>query len=152
MKMLISLLFVFASGCASIVSHANYPVTIETFPKGKEVSLVDKYGRTMYEGKTPTTLTLPASTGFFGPARYTLSILEEGKPVAKQQFSATLDPWYVGNILFGGLIGLLLVDPATGAMWKLNDHVLIGTNKSRRKVKISDLDKKPWEKEGETVF
>lgn len=32
-----------------------------------------------------------------------------------------MDGWYVGNIIFGGLIGLLLVDPITGAMWKLPD-------------------------------
>jgi hypothetical protein len=27
--------------------------------------------------------------------------------------------WYFGNIIFGGLIGLLAVDPATGAMYTL---------------------------------
>ena len=27
--------------------------------------------------------------------------------------------YYIGNIVFGGLIGLLIVDPATGAMYKL---------------------------------
>jgi hypothetical protein len=25
--------------------------------------------------------------------------------------------WYVGNILFGGLLGFVFIDPATGAMW-----------------------------------
>lgn len=30
-----------------------------------------------------------------------------------------MDGWYWGNILFGGLIGMLAVDPATGAMYKL---------------------------------
>ena len=25
--------------------------------------------------------------------------------------------WYIGNILFGGLIGMIIVDPATGDMW-----------------------------------
>lgn len=28
--------------------------------------------------------------------------------------------WYVGNVVFGGLIGLLIVDPATGAMWGIS--------------------------------
>lgn len=31
-----------------------------------------------------------------------------------------LNGWYMGNIVFGGLIGLLIVDPATGAMYKLD--------------------------------
>ena len=32
---------------------------------------------------------------------------------------SSMDGWYIANILFGGLIGMLAVDPATGAMWKL---------------------------------
>ncbi|HCA7379988.1 TPA: hypothetical protein MX316_006554, partial [Pseudomonas aeruginosa] len=31
--------------------------------------------------------------------------------------------WYWGNILIGGLIGMLIVDPATGAMYSLPDEV-----------------------------
>ena len=34
-----------------------------------------------------------------------------------------MDGWYIGNILFGGLIGMLIVDPATGAMYNLPDRV-----------------------------
>lgn len=31
--------------------------------------------------------------------------------------------WYIGgNLLFGGVIGWLIVDPATGAMWKLDTN------------------------------
>lgn len=30
-----------------------------------------------------------------------------------------MDGWYIGNIFFGGLMGLLVIDPITGAMWKL---------------------------------
>ena len=35
-----------------------------------------------------------------------------------------MDPWYAGNIVFGGIIGAL-VDPAAGAMWKLPKEVNI---------------------------
>ena len=34
---------------------------------------------------------------------------------------ASIDPWYFGNFLVGGFIGILVVDPATGAMWKIED-------------------------------
>jgi hypothetical protein len=30
-----------------------------------------------------------------------------------------LDGWYIGNILLGGLIGMLIVDPISGAMFKI---------------------------------
>ena len=34
--------------------------------------------------------------------------------------SAHVNGWYVGNIVFGGLLGLLIIDPATGAMYSLS--------------------------------
>ena len=35
---------------------------------------------------------------------------------------AYLNGWYIGNVVFGGLIGLLIVDPETGAMWRLDEN------------------------------
>ena len=32
---------------------------------------------------------------------------------------ATIDGWYWGNLFLGGILGMLAVDPATGAMWAL---------------------------------
>ncbi len=40
------------------------------------------------------------------------------------RLEATLDGWYIGNIIFGGLIGFLIVDPLTGAMWKLPEQAM----------------------------
>lgn len=40
---------------------------------------------------------------------------------------ANLNPWYFGNLLFGGFIGFLIVDPATGAMWKIEDTMVSTT-------------------------
>ena len=46
-----------------------------------------------------------------------------------------MDGWYIGHILFGGLIGFLIIDPATGSMWKLNEsvHVSFGPRVLDRK-------------------
>ena len=30
-----------------------------------------------------------------------------------------LNGWYFGNVVFGGLLGIVIVDPLTGAMWTL---------------------------------
>ncbi|MEA4868986.1 MAG: hypothetical protein VB097_10905 [Rikenellaceae bacterium] len=35
-----------------------------------------------------------------------------------------IDGWYFGNILIGGVLGMLIVDPATGAMWKIETELL----------------------------
>jgi len=37
--------------------------------------------------------------------------------------NSSVDGWYFGNILVGGLIGMLIVDPATGAMYNLPERV-----------------------------
>lgn len=37
--------------------------------------------------------------------------------------TGSMSGWYIGNILFGGLIGMLAVDPVTGAMYVLPESV-----------------------------
>jgi len=34
---------------------------------------------------------------------------------------AQFNPMYLGNFIFGGLIGLLIVDPASGCMWRISE-------------------------------
>ena len=35
------------------------------------------------------------------------------------KLDSSVSGWYFGNLLFGGLIGMLIVDPLTGAMFNL---------------------------------
>lgn len=46
---------------------------------------------------------------------------KEGYNTAALPLRTSVDGWYWGNFLFGGLIGFLIVDPVTGAMFKVND-------------------------------
>ncbi|MGN0834557.1 MAG: hypothetical protein ACI4QA_01845 [Candidatus Spyradosoma sp.] len=66
---------------------------------------------------------LPADAGFSQSRRYTIELDRKGCRTHTAVLDTSLDGWYVGNILFGGLIGWLIVDPATGAMWKLPESV-----------------------------
>jgi hypothetical protein len=91
---------------------------------------VNKKGEEILTGKTPFTETLHASSGFFSSARYDLTANKEGHHEAKGTLSANVDPWYLGNILFGGLLGILIVDPATGAMFRLDDQITINLQKT----------------------
>ncbi len=51
-----------------------------------------------------------------------------------------VDGWYWGNIVFGGLIGWLIVDPATGAMYKLETEFVNETlAKSTASLEQSEL-------------
>ena len=105
--------------CASIVSKSNYPVVVNSSPDGAVITVTNKHGARIYKGKTPTTLTLASSAGYFSGAEYHITYELDGYETRQVTLQKELDGWYIGNIIFGGLIGLLIVDPATGAMWRL---------------------------------
>ena len=111
------------SGCATIVSDSIYPVNISSSPSDAFVTIKDRSGVTINKVRTPTTVFLDADGGYFKKARYMLNFEKEGYLESSQSISAKFDGWYIGNILFGGLIGFLLVDPLTGSMWKFDNYV-----------------------------
>lgn len=108
-----------STGCASIVSDSSYPVAITSNPAGASFTIANKDGLVIHNGETPATITLKSGAGYFSSASYTLTFSKEGFEDEVVTIKSDLDGWYVGNLLFGGLIGFLIVDPATGAMYKL---------------------------------
>ena len=104
------------SGCASIVDgRPNKTVTITSAPPGAKITITDKKGKTVAENTTPASVTLKRSRGFFAPEQYKLTFDAPGYYPSEIQLNATINGWYMGNVFFGGLLGLLIVDPATGA-------------------------------------
>ncbi|MCX7973828.1 MAG: hypothetical protein N3B16_04935 [Candidatus Aminicenantes bacterium] len=119
------LLVVVLFGCATIVSKSEYAVTISSKPDGADITVLNRAKETVFQGKTPTTVVLKAGAGFFKGEIYTVIFKKEGYRSHSAQIERGVDGWYfAGNLIFGGLIGWLIVDPATGAMWTLkNLHV-----------------------------
>ena len=111
------------NGCASILSKSSGSVTITSIPSGAEVTIKDKHGRQVQKVVTPSTLNLRYGAGYFSSAQYTFQFEKEGYVPYTKIERAGFNGWYFGNFLFGGPLGLLVVDPATGAMWKLKDTV-----------------------------
>lgn len=136
----------FLSGCASIVSKSEYPVSISSQPEGAKIIITNKARQDVFSGETPTTITLKASCGFFKGEDYTVSFQKEGYNSHTAQIERGIDGWYIGgNIIFGGFIGSLIVDPATGAMWTLKDlHVNLNPSETpliEDEIKIITIDK-----------
>jgi len=115
--------FLFSS-CASIVSKSTYPLSINSSPSNAKVSITDKKGKEIYLGNTPATVKLKAGAGFFSRAEYQVKFSSPGYDDKIVPITFKLDGWYFGNILFGGLLGMLIIDPATGAMWKIETEFL----------------------------
>lgn len=107
------------TGCASIVSDSEYPVRFQSEPSA-EFMIEDSAGRTVHSGRTPETVTLPASRGFFSGETYTIRYQAAGYKESAIVMKSTVDGWIVGNIIFGGILGLV-IDGATGAMFALPD-------------------------------
>jgi hypothetical protein len=114
---------VFSTGCASIVSKSKYPVSITTEPAAAKIEVKDQDGIVRFSGVSPTTAILDSGNGYFTRARYTVTAAKDGYTPATFQVQNSMNGWYWGNILFGGLIGFFLVDPITGAMFQIDSPV-----------------------------
>ena len=110
------------TACASIVSRSEYAVLIDTEPTGAAIEVTNRKGERVHTGTAPTTVSLAADAGFFSSQSYTVNATLDGYETQVSTLKGSMDGWYIGNLLFGGLLGFLIIDPATGAMWKLPDR------------------------------
>ncbi len=119
-NLVFSILALSLSACASIVSRKQYPIHISSNPPGAHYVVKKENGTFVAEGVTPNTVILKSSAGYFQPAKYLLFLDRNGQ---KQEvpFEAQINPWYFANFISWGLAGLVVVDPLTGAMWKMDD-------------------------------
>jgi hypothetical protein len=124
----VSITILSLAACASIVSDSEEVVTISSNPTAAQIAVADESGVEVYRGTTPATITLdPSAGGYFDGQEYTITFSKEGYDPTTIKVDSTINGWYVGNIVFGGFIGWLIVDPLTGAMWALDAEHVTGT-------------------------
>ncbi|MGO3354364.1 MAG: hypothetical protein ACTILI_13460 [Halomonas sp.] len=109
------------TGCATIVGDKEQSITINSSPSNANVLITDERSMEVHSGNTPTTVQLRKSDGsYFGGKTYTVELSKDGYESRTMMINSSPNGWYIGgNILFGGLIGWLIVDPLTGAMYNL---------------------------------
>ncbi len=105
------------SGCASIVSGRYADVAIDSYPSNARVMIRDTQGRSVASLQTPGVVSLKRNRRFFLPARYTATIESPGHQPAHVPIRSTLNPWILGNMVIGGIPGIV-IDSATGAAWR----------------------------------
>ena len=115
-----------ATSCATIVGDADQVINMSSAPDGARVSVVDEKGVTVFEGDTPTQVSLKKSDGtYFGGKSYTITITKDGHQSRTVSVNAKPNGWYIaGNLVFGGLIGWLVVDPLNGHMYNLSPETV----------------------------
>lgn len=100
-------LLLLTTGCASIIHGTSQNIDIASDPTGATILIDDE--------EVGTT---PFVAGLKRKERKTIRIELDGYSPYEVALDRKLDGWYFGNILFGGIIGLV-VDAANGAMYKL---------------------------------
>lgn len=115
------LTIIISPGCASIIDGGPQLIPMKSYPSEANLSIIDLYsGDKIYNGKTPYTASLARGAGYFKKARYKIIVDKEGYANKEIIIEGSPNGWYIGgNLFLGGLIGWLIVDPATGAMWTL---------------------------------
>lgn len=109
------------AGCATIVGDDTQLVQVNSNPAGASFEIKDDSGRVVAQGKTPQGVTLAKSDGsYFGKISYQITFTKDGVQPITLPIKASANGWYIGgNIVFGGLIGWLAVDPFNGGMYTL---------------------------------
>lgn len=116
MKILLLFIPILFCSCASIVSDSTYPVSINSEPSGQEFKIQNEAGKLIHTGTTPQIVNLKSGDGYFSRAHYTVIFGDNSVLL-----SPNMDEWYFGNLIFGGLIGFIIVDPLTGAMFEFDE-------------------------------
>lgn len=107
------------SNCATIMSRSAYPVYINSAPEGANITVTDRANREIFKGTAPATVVLKSGASYFTRAEYQVKFTMNGYDERILPIQFKMNGWYFGNILLGGVIGMLIIDPASGAMWKL---------------------------------
>ncbi len=113
----LALTFLFSS-CATIISGSKQKISFTSTPVAASI-FVDE----VEVGKTPFELKLARNN------EHNVMIKLEGYQTYQTRLTKKFNAWYLGNILIGGIIGLI-VDPITGAMYNLSpDQIHAQMNK-----------------------
>ena len=106
------------TSCATIISGSRQKVEIASEPSSAKV-----YINEIEIGNTPVQKNLKRNQ------EYQLTLKLNGYKTYETKLEKKFNAWYIGNIAFGGLIGII-IDPITGAMHKLKPEEIDGNLKS----------------------
>ncbi len=129
----------FFSGCALVSDSPNQIVRLEASDGKKlvvNITTTMKGGLWGLSSSTKTfKATLPTEVPISRSNGATITILDSDNPGYKSSEFVingkdSVNPWYFGNIIFGGLYGLTTTDPISGSMWRYsNPNFVIPVNK-----------------------
>ena len=105
------------SSCASIVSGTSQEIAITSSPSGADC-VVSRQGMTLQQVTTPASPTIQKN-------RHDLSVAcsKSGYATVTQANDSGVEPWLFGNILIGGLVGVI-IDVSSGARNRYDNSMI----------------------------
>ncbi len=95
--------------------HSAFALTLQ-------VTISNAQNETVQTVTLPATVELKKKKGYLSGQQYHLKAEKKGYEPHEQVAETTISAWYFGNILIGGAIGMLAIDPVTGAMWTFKEN------------------------------
>ncbi|MDU1904207.1 MAG: PEGA domain-containing protein [Dysgonomonas sp.] len=133
------------SSCATIISGSSQSVSFSSYPSNATV-----YDNNTRLGRKPVSAKLKRKD------KHSIVIELDGYQPYELVLERKFNAWFIGNILLGGLIGVI-VDPITGAMYKLtpdqvhaefNNGVAFKQEKDNIYVAVTLKKNNDWEQIG----
>jgi len=112
----------FLSGCATLCNHRRqFRIPVETAVPGAAVRVLNR-GELVAEGTTPFEVDIESSPGHFVPSKYEFQFKGEGfSPTTVYREGYVSGSYWINLIfLYTAPIGMLFVDPWTGAMYEID--------------------------------
>jgi len=105
------------SSCATIVNGTEQDIRITSTPSEADITIKNAGGIAVFSGKTPTEIKLSRSSS------YIVTVNLEGFKESQVMIYKSFNPIFIGNLICGGVLGMI-IDAASGAMWKLEPEAI----------------------------
>ena len=156
LMLIVAVIELLLNGCASIIKGGGpQAIQLKSTPQGASCDVYDlRTNEQLEKGRvTPVTLMLSPGKAYFQYAKYKVRCSHEDRH-QEALIEGSVNGWYIGgNIIFGGLIGYLIVDPITGAMWTLGpETVFLNYDDSSKSILKNKDFETPKEKETAPVI
>jgi len=136
----LAILALITTSCASIIHGSSQIVDFNSQPSGATITIDGKE-----YGKTPQSINLKRKGRLNGEdsnkKHYDVKIALDGYYDYELKIKREMDGWFIGNILFGGLIGII-VDASNGAMYKLTPDQIIAQMNDNANASVNSKDDK----------
>jgi hypothetical protein len=113
--LLLGIAALMANGCATIMTGTTEKIRFTSTPPGATAKVAS--------GQEVTT---PGDLDLQRDRSYEVRFEKEGCLPARRSINQTSNNWFIGNVLLGGLIGML-VDSSNGAAYHLEPRVVDAT-------------------------